>query len=205
MTDAVGIAGLIVGAVGSAAGIGALVYAHFAYSNAKASGSTADNSKRLAEKANDLARQSNIIAADARQLAEEANDTRRRGEAREIERHDVHWDGDWDAGQPGRYLLYKRGNADAHNVVATVTYGGESKTAQRDIMEGDDRVLTFFFDEALRDYQTEYRDRETRIDPYGMAMSLPYSINEFVQWNTELGAQKTHDNNSFITFDVYWG
>jgi hypothetical protein len=76
------------------------------------------------------ARRSNSIAADARQLAEEANEIATRAESREIERHDVYWDGYWET--PGTYLLVKRGGDEAHDVKATVSVdGGRARSNRR--------------------------------------------------------------------------
>jgi hypothetical protein len=77
---------LVFTTVTGVAAVVALLYAHIAYRGA---------------------RRSNSIAADARQLAEEANEIATRAESREIERHDVYWDGCWET--PGTYLLVKRG------------------------------------------------------------------------------------------------
>lgn len=204
MTDAVAIWGLAIGGIGSAAGIGALIYAHVANRNAKESTRIANDSKGLAVVANDLARESNTIATDARELAQEANQYSHRAESRETERNDVDWDCDWDPGQPGRYLVRKRGRDDAHNVVATITYDGHEETVHHALMREDD-VLEFWFQQALADYQAEYRARENRYDPMGIAgLAETHMVNERIQWTTPLGTPHVHNEGLPSTFSLYF-
>ena len=209
MADAVGIAGLIVGGVGSAAGIGALVYAHIANANAKKSGKAADDSKQLAEQANDLARESNTIATDARQLAEEANEFSRRGEARETERHDVHWGGDWD--RPGVYALTKLGDDEAHAVTATVVYDGERVTQRADIITDNGHQLIFEFPTAVRDFRDEVRDHRRRreADTTGLGLGSTWGMNVHrvdhrVEWTTPNGNPRLHEDGGLTMFDHFY-
>lgn len=212
------VAGLIVGGIGSIAGIVALVYAHIANSNAKAANLNADESTRIAKdsnalavEANDLSKQSNNIALGARELAQEANDIRRRGEAREIERHDVHWDGDWD--EPGIYVLTKLGSDEARDVTATVVYDGERLIRTADLMVGDNRRLVFEFPTAARDFREEVRQRQRQqdmTDPHGLGTSLSWGLNphgvvERVEWSTRQGNPKLYESEATLsTFEHFY-
>jgi hypothetical protein len=195
------ISGLIVGGIGSIAGVVALIYAHIANTNAKQSTRIAEDSRGLAVEANDLARVSNTIASSARQLAEEANEISHRGEARETEHHDVRWEGGWDPGQPGDFILMKRGDHEARNVKATVRYGDEEQT--RDAVIGDNQPLRFRFSSALRDYQAEYSRRESTYNPAGHVL-INHGVNERVEWTTPLGAPQLHDERSLHNFEMYF-
>lgn len=212
------IAGLIVGGIGSIAGVVALVYAHIANANAKAANRNAKESTRIANdsnalavKANDLSKQSNNIALGARELAQEANDIRRRGEARETERHDVHWDGDWE--EPGVYVLTKLGSDEARDLTATVVYDGERMTQTADLMVGDDRRLVFQFPTAARDFRDEVRERQRQqdtADPYSLRSAMswglkPHWVVERVEWSTRQGNPKLHEGEaSLSTFDHFY-
>lgn len=194
MSDAVGIAGLIVGAVGSAAGIGALVYAHFAYSNAKASSTTATDSKRLAEKANDLARESNTIAADAKELAAEANDISRRGEARETEQHDVRWEAGWTSKTQGIFRLVKRGDDEARNVRATVAFDNEELAHTEPVVANDYGQLLFRFGDAA--YRRERQAVAEAVSAsWRPAHTQLYTVRVRVEWTTKLGTPQLYTSN----------
>lgn len=142
------IAGLIVGGVGSVAGVAALAYAHIAYRSANAS-------KGVAVEANDLARESNSIAADARRLAEDANAFSHRAEARETERHDVRWDEGWLSQRDGVYVVIKRGDDPAYNVRATVEFDGQEQTLTADLLEEEGAQMRFQFPSAAHAYAAE--------------------------------------------------
>ncbi|MBB2993662.1 hypothetical protein FHR72_005173 [Mycolicibacterium iranicum] len=210
MADGVAIAGLVFGGIGSAIGIGAVVYAHIGNSIAKRSEQTAEDTKVLAEKANDLARESNTIATDAKQLAEESNDISRRGELRETERHDVHWEGDWET--PGRYVLTKLGNDEAHHVTASVVYKAERLTRQTDLISDAGNVLIFEFPSALQDFHREAREhladlRAARASTYRLGPiggRRAHRIEERVDWSTPRGNPRHHEDASLATFDRWY-
>lgn len=93
---------------------------------AKAANKLAEDANQLAKSANrtsaesnTIAREANSIAVQANLLAEEANTLTKGSHARETERHDVRWEGDWE--QLGRYVLVNKGDSEAHHVVAVVT------------------------------------------------------------------------------------
>lgn len=198
MTDhAIALWAMGCGAVSAAVGIIAIIYAHLAN------------------------RKSNA----AEQLAKGAHDIAARGEAREIEQHDVRWEGQWDSRQPGRYLLIKRGGAEARNVRATVRYqGDDEQTVTADSVTEDGTALAFSFDEALRDYQDEYaarqehayeaqqarRGRSVQGIPIPTRVVMPYMdrtyhVIERVEWVTPMDTPKLHEESSLTTFSVYFG
>lgn len=193
--------GVIVGGVGSLA---ALIYAHIAYRNAKAS-------TKIAEDSRTLARESNEIAADARGLAEEANEFSRRSEQREIETHDVHWDGDWE--YPGRYVLTKLGDDEAHNVKATVSYDGERVTQEAEVIRDSGHQLVFEFPSAVADFQREARQhvedlRAARNVPYGLGVpswgTHPHTVEERVHWTTPRGTPQHHEEEFRLSTFDHW-
>lgn len=101
----------------------------------------------------------NQIAASAQDLAEEANARAEGQEARETERHDVHWETRWDWSHPGRYLLIKRGNDEAHEVGAKMTYTSKSnteeQTANASLMVTDGETLAVDFSTAVLDLRDQ--------------------------------------------------
>lgn len=209
LTRVADIAGLIVGSIGTAAGIAALIYAHVANRNARESTRIANDSKGLAEVANELARESNTIATDARQLAEEANQISHRGEARDTERHDVHWDGDWK--QPGVYILTKLGNDQARDVRATVTYDGERVIQTAELMANEGDHLAFQFPTAVADFRREVAEHirhKQQSDAYaisGLWGAHPHRVEERVEWTTPQGTPKLHEDTAPLTvFDGFY-
>lgn len=183
MTDhVIALAALFFGGISALVGTCAIIYAHLAVNRAN----------------------------DAKKLAAEANDIAARGEAREVEKHDVHWDGDWDPQQPGRYLLRKRGDDEARNVRARVSYGDDEKTVSEASMAEDGQTLVFVFPEALADYQDEYEDRESTRAAEASGMMIParmprmYRVQERVEWLTPLSTPKLHEDNPMTTFSLYF-
>lgn len=195
MTDhAIALWAMGFGAVSAVAAVVAIIYAHMA----------------------------NRKSNDAGRLAKGAHDIALRGEAREVERHDVRWEGRWDPQQPGRYLLTKRGDAEARNVRATMRYKDDEQTVTADSVAKDGTVLAFSFDEALRDYQDEYAARQEHeyeaqqarrgaghgipvpariVLPY---MAPTYTVSERVEWVTPMGTPKLHEERSSATFSMYF-
>ncbi|WP_445160946.1 hypothetical protein ACTXG5_22825 [Mycobacterium sp. Dal123C01] len=182
----IGLVGLGVAGISAVVGVVAVIYAHVAV-------------KR---------------ASDAKEFAKTANEIAGRGEAREIEKHDVHWDGEWDPGQPGRYLLRKRGDDEARNVRARVSYGDDEQTVVEASMTGDGETLVFVFEEALTDYQEEYEYREERLavaaaSPFpevtgGWVPPRMHRVHERVEWETPLGMPKLHEDSPLLTFSLYF-
>ncbi|MEU5069881.1 hypothetical protein AB0G95_38290 [Streptomyces virginiae] len=180
-------AGDMAGWLGGIAGIAAVAYAH---------------------QANKQARKANTTATEANTLAKEANTYARRSDARSIERDDVRWEGDWSA--PGRYELVQRGEATAHEVVATVTVDDEERTIRKPhVAKG--QILVFDFPVAASVLAEERRRlQQARAEDAansGMASMLPradpmrlglysHSISERVDWATPNGTHKVHDYSS---------
>lgn len=210
------ISGLIVGGIGTIAGVIGVVYAHVAYKAAQLSGRDAEESKQiagesrnLAVEANDLARQSNNIATGARDMAKEANDIRRRSEARDTERHDVHWEGDWDT--PGRYLLTKLGDDEARDVTATVVYDGLRGQQRVESIRDNGEQIVFEFPQAMADFQNELRDHQRRVQsqgPYNLGVPWgihPHRVEERVEWTTPQGNPRLHQDDAPLTvFDGFY-
>ncbi|MFJ3861372.1 hypothetical protein ACIPRL_34720 [Streptomyces sp. NPDC090085] len=190
------------GWVGGLAGLGALVYAQLAHRQAS-------EANRLAQEANGRSSASIRLAEEANQLAEEATVYARRGEARETERNDVRWEGDWI--EPGRYGLVQRGEAVAHDVVAVVVVDGAEVTVRR-AWVAKDEVLEFEFPTAAAAYAAERaawaeaeaeRRRVQSVstylsafvrDPDPMFMGFyNHEIGERVDWATAHGAHKFHE------------
>ncbi|MEU2835064.1 hypothetical protein ABZ667_41660 [Streptomyces lavendulae] len=192
------------GWVGGLAGVGALVYAQLAHRQAS-------GANRLAREANGKSRESIRLAEKANQLAEEATVYARRGEARETERNDVRWEGDWI--EPGRYGLVQRGEAVAHDVVAVVVVDGAEVTVRR-ARVAKDVVLEFEFPTAAAAYAAEraaWADAEAEAErqraqsvstylaafvrePDPMFMGFyNHEISERVDWATAHGAHKVHE------------
>ncbi|MET8751292.1 hypothetical protein ABZW32_14515 [Streptomyces sp. NPDC004667] len=193
------------GWVGGVAGLGALVYAQLAHRQASKANS-------LAQEANGKSDASIRVAEKANQLAEEATTYARRGEARETERDDVRWEGDWI--EPGRYGLVQRGEAVARNVVAIVSVDGAEVTVRRPQV-GKDETLVFEFPTAAAAYATEraaWNDAEAETarrrseaaaghlaslmfqspDPLRMGF-YNHHISERVDWATAHGSHKVHE------------
>lgn len=211
------IAGLIVGGVGSLAGVAALVYAHVAYRSANAS-------KGVAAEANDLARESNSIAADARQLAEDANAFSHRAEARETERHDVRWDDGWLSAKRGIYAVTKRGDDPAHNVRATVVFDGQEQARTADLLEEEGAQMRFEFASAADAYAAEREEQVARQaaatqrrdadGPFGIRLPPQVTSSPLMQhyhyaavrveWVTALGTPKLwEDDHRLMTFGPF--
>lgn len=208
--------GLLFGGLGSAAGLGALVYAHIAHRSANAS-------KGVAVEANDLARESNSIAADARRLAEDANSFSHRAEARETERHDVRWDDGWFSQTDGIYVVIKRGDDPAYNVRATVDFDGQEQTLTADLLEEEGAQMRFQFPSAAHAYaaeREEHRAHEAAArrqkEPFGpLGMNLPPQIASplmqayhyaavRVEWVTALNTPKLwEDEHRLMTFGPF--
>ncbi|MFC9555541.1 hypothetical protein ACFTWF_32420 [Rhodococcus sp. NPDC056960] len=195
------------GAVGGVLGGGAgLTFGILALKQSKASNKLAEDARDIAQRgeqlgteANGLARESNSIAVDARQLAEEANTISKRGELRETERHDVHWEGDWVA--PGRYALTNMGDDEAFDVRAVVTVDGEQAESRANSVPGRGGQLLFELPRAAQELRREIRERRARMrtpDPYGIdhAASLNAHIHTFTErvvWKSALGQQHVHE------------
>lgn len=203
--------GLIAGGIGSAAGVIALVYAHIANNNAKRSTRIAEDSRDLAVEANDLARESNTIALGASKAARKANDISARAEARETERHDVHWEGDWQ--RPGIYVLTKLGADEACYIKATVTYDDERVTKTVETIVKDGHRLDFRFHTATADFDAEVIERQQQLrssDPHGIGVASmwgrhPHRVTERVEWTTAQGTPKLHQQDSLLTvFDGFY-
>ena len=171
-------------AVAGTTGIIVLVYAILSYRNSKTA---------------------NQIASTAKGLAEQANEMAKRQETRETERHDVHWDGSWDWDHPGRYLLIKRGNDEAHDVRATLTYTSkyntQEQTATAPRMVADGETLAVDFSKAVLDLNDERYMRQQRAKNPGMA-GLYQAVDSTdtrylrvvgvrVEWVTPLGTPKS--------------
>ncbi|MEW2577807.1 hypothetical protein [Streptomyces syringium] len=178
--------GDIAGWVGGAAGVIGLVYAHLA---------------------NRQARQANDKGDESIRIAEEANAYARRSDDRSIERDDVRWEGDW--AEPGQYTLVQKGEAAAHDVVATVCVDDEERTVRRSrVAHGE--ALVFTFPEAALTYASEQRqlrqaraeaERRRGIAAWGpqpdpvMLGFYSHSISERVDWATAHGTHKMHESN----------
>ncbi|MFJ5059713.1 hypothetical protein ACIP96_09810 [Streptomyces nigra] len=216
------------GVIGAAAGVASFVVslvsirrANQANTTAKAGNTLADQANQLAKDANGLATQandksaeSNNIAREANRIAEAANDLATEANRlaqhqnqRETETHDVRWEGDW-AG-PGQYVLTRRGDSVAIDVVARVTVDDEEVTERAARVEAGESI-TLDFPQArqilLRE-QREHRAQQARRRP-GPAYMQPYDplrfrnhfIEKWVQWKTELGAPREHsDANRFAS------
>jgi hypothetical protein len=179
MTDhAVAVVAMVFGGVSAVTAIIAVIYAHLA---------------------NNKSSRANAIASDAKVFAAAANDIAARGEAREVEPHDVHWEGSWDPRQPGRYLLRKRGNTEARDVRASVSYHGDEQVVIKASMAEDGATLVFEFRGALRDYQDEYAERQYAANSAAAGILTAghvmrtYPVRERVAWLTPLGTPKLHD------------
>lgn len=189
--------GDVLGAIGAAAGVGALVYAHIAYRASKASG-------HQAEEANILAKGSNTIALGAYKLAIDANAYSRRDEERAVERHDVTWAGDWV--QPGVYRITKRGDDEARDVRVAITVDGEEAVSSAELVEEAGYGFDLPFRAAARRqeaYRREWEDarreaarRRAAYPAMSGGMSAPllrmHDIVEHIQWTTTQGVPKTH-------------
>jgi hypothetical protein len=198
----IGVVGIVVGGIGAATGIMAIGYALVAKGAADEANQIAGDSKNLAGEANNLARESNTIAVDARQLAEEANTYSHRAEARETERHDVHWDGEWE--QPGTYVITKRGDDQAHDVKATVTADGEEVIVTADLLTDDGAILVFEFPNVAAAFRAEVRERARRPPaPFGMGQTWglhAHFVTERVVWTTRLNAPQLHTSDRSLTY-----
>ena len=196
--------GVIFGGIGGIAGLAGILYAHIAYRSSKESGKAATD-------ANNLARDSNDIAKDAKRLAEEANEISHRSEQREIERHDVYWEGDWR--EPGVYLLLKRGADQAHNVVATVTADQEEQTKRAELITEEGHILEFEFPGIAAAVRREYAAYRRQIEAAASRPSGPgspfipgspvmmdyHSVSKRVEWSTTRGTPKIQENNAALT------
>ncbi|MFJ8062985.1 hypothetical protein [Streptomyces sp. NPDC096142] len=187
------------GLTGAVTGVAALIVS--VLGNRKAGAAN-----KIAQGGNELATEANRIARDANDLATEANQLAHHQDQRETERHDVRWEGDWSG--PGQYVLRRRGDHVALDVVARVVVDGEEVIERAARVEAGESValdfprarLTF-----LRE-QREYREGQTGYAP-SLAMPIPvdplrfhiHSIEEWVQWKTELGAPKEHTVEYRIT------
>ncbi|WP_285033866.1 hypothetical protein [Mycolicibacterium sp. lyk4-40-TYG-92] len=183
------ISGLIVGGIGSVAGILALVYAHIANNNAKRSITVAGESRDLAVEANDLSRQSNTIATGAREIAQDANDISRRSEARETERHDVRWEEQWVSKQNGFYAIVKRGNDVAYHVKATATLDKGEHVVEADTVTEDGTQLRFRFGSEVYDRDKAALDEALRARSFSVPLRM-HAVDVRIEWTTALGTPK---------------
>lgn len=177
-----GCVGAVTGLLGAGAAVAAVIYAHEA--NAKS-----DASNEIAEAARSLARDANAIAA--------------RAEARETERHDVRWTGDWVGF--GVYRVMKRGEDEARNVSISVTVDDEERTAAAEVVDGDGRYFDLVFPRAAaaqQRYAAEWERSKKRAaeGSYITGSSGPtirmHSVVEHIQWVTARGNPKTHNDES---------
>lgn len=186
----------ILAGVGGAASALAIIYAHIAHRASRAASQAATD-------ANALARESNETAKDAKRLAEEANEISHRSEQREIERHDVRWEGDWQ--EPGVFVLVKRGEEEARDVVATVWADGEEQTQRAHLILEEGARLVFEFPaiaEAVRREAAVYHRQQAAdsanpcsgIAAAGRAAEW-HNGSERVQWSTKRGTPKIHEED----------
>lgn len=169
--------GDVAGWLGVVAGVGGLVYAHLA--------------KRESHRATSK--------------AEEANDYARRSEARETERHETYWEGDW-AG-PGRYVLVKRGRSVAYDVVARVEVDDEVREESREQV-AENEQLELNFPQAVAALERERRERRERRDArrrsWSAIVPIPFFetnnhwIEERVTWRTELKVPRFHESRQSL-------
>ncbi|CQD21587.1 hypothetical protein BN970_05059 [Mycolicibacterium conceptionense] len=192
--DLVGVVGGVVGAV---AGLVALIYAHKANTKSDSSNDLARTANDLASTANTLATEANTTADNALEVAKEANQYSHRDEARATERHDVHWDEGWESLQRGIYCLTKRGDDEAHDVKATVTFAGQELTRRASLITDDKTSLSFEFGSAAYDAaQQAYNDSLRR---GSMSASVAVrTVQVHVDWTTRLDAPKHYENSSPI-------
>lgn len=159
---------LIVGIISTAAGVGAIAYAHMA--NLKAERSIA-------------------VAQESRDLAAEANEFNRRAEARQTERHDVRWEQTWVSKQHGSYVLIKRGNDVAHHVKATATFNKNEQVVEAETISEDGTELRFRFGSEAYDHDKAALDDAIRAGSFRVPLSIR-GVQVRIDWTTELGNQK---------------
>jgi len=169
---------------------------------AESSKQKAEAANQLSAESNTIAREANRIAVDANQLAEDANTTARLRKARDEERNDVFWDGDWE--RPGRYVLTNTGQDEAHHVIAVVTVQDVQRTVERELVRGTEPIAFEFAearDEFLRDKAERARRRQESRWPSPID-SIPCSffVVEHVTWRTELGIPRTHHEEHRMSY-----
>ncbi|MEV0604713.1 hypothetical protein AB0I82_36195 [Streptomyces sp. NPDC050315] len=174
---------------------------------ARAANQLAVHANETSAESNEIARAANDIATAANRLAEDANALAHQQNQRDVEQHDVHWEGDWV--EPGRYRLITNGEDAAFDVAAVVTVDDEEKrVTQARVAPGEPILLDF--PEARRAYEAEQREyaeaqarrrRSTASWPYqptydvaGDMRRRSHFIGERILWSTELGTPKEHQN-----------
>lgn len=186
------------GLVGAATGIAALVVSVQGNRKAREANKTAKDGNTLATAANQLSHEANQIARGANDLATEANQLAQHQDQRDSARHDVRWEGDWTG--PGRYTLSRRGDDVALDVVARVVVDDEEAVVRVARVEAGESI-TLDFPRARLTFAREQREhRETSGYEPSLAIPVPYDplrfsmhvIEEWVQWKTELGAERDH-------------
>ncbi|WP_329529653.1 hypothetical protein [Streptomyces sp. NBC_01462] len=187
------------GLVGAATGIAALVVSVLGNRKARDANRIAKDGNALAEAANALSYQANEIAVGANGLATEANRLAQHQDQRDTERHDVRWEGDWSG--PGQYVLSRRGDGVALDVVARVVVDDEEVSERAARVEAGGSI-TLDFPTARLVFLRELREHREAETGYAPSLAIPvlpdpmrfrmHVIEEWVQWKTELGAPKDH-------------
>ena len=213
LTELSTVAGPVVGLIGVAVAVWALVYSR--QSRNLAAKSSEDSAKAVG-----LAEKSNEIAADAKGVAEEANTISRRAEDRETERHDVEW-----AHvniEPGIYELRNDGTDTAHHVRvrfyvdewsavgerAVVAHGESVRVELAEVADEFEREMVEVRAERRKEARTAQLRKQ---DPYmtnwvqdlsGFAAYNPlqyqHNVGYRAVWQTALGSQRTDDPKSWL-------
>ncbi|MER5467198.1 hypothetical protein [Streptomyces sp. NPDC002685] len=187
------------GLIGGAAGVAALVVSWLGNRKASEANRIARGGNALAAGANELSQEANRIARGANDLATEANQLAHHQDQRETEGHDVKWEGDWSG--PGQYVLKRRGDHVALDVVARVVVDDEEVTGRATRVEAGGSI-TLDFPQARQNLLRERREHREAETGYAPSLAMPilvdpmrfrmHVIEEWVQWKTELGAPKDH-------------
>ncbi|MFJ9139247.1 hypothetical protein OG458_40765 [Streptomyces sp. NBC_01281] len=190
------------GLIGGGAGVAALVVSWLGNRKAREANRIARGGNALAAGANELSQEANRIALGANELAVEANRLAHHQDQRETEGHDVRWEGDWSG--PGQYVLTRRGDHVALDVVARVVVDDEEASERVARVEAGGSIVLDFprARQTLSRERREYREGQTGYTPSLAFPALPafadplhfnmHVIEEWVQWKTELGAPKEH-------------
>ncbi|MGV9707474.1 hypothetical protein [Streptomyces sp. NPDC003483] len=187
------------GLTGGATGIAALIVSLMGNRKAREANRIARGGNELAAGANELSHEANRIALGANELATEANRLAQHQDQRDTERHDVRWEGDWTG--PGQYVLSRRGDDVALDVVARVVVDDEEASERVARVEAGGSI-TLDFPRARRTFLREQREHRETETGYAPSLAIPvlpnpmrfrmHAIEEWVQWKTELGAPKEH-------------
>lgn len=118
-----------------------------------------------------------------------------RSERRQVERHDVFWEGQWV--NAGHYVMMNRGVQDtAHNVTVIVDVDEEEKTAHLDAVEPGGQVELDFPEARAELRRLQQRQQEPTLG--GIALHMPdflsnrCFISERVTWTTALGVPRLY-------------